>query len=115
MAGLKPFVNAAIVAVGSELLTPMRIDTNSLFITEQLNLLGIDVVMKAVAGDDRARLAQVCRAALGQADLLIVSGGLGPTDDDVTREAVAEVLGRTLREDPAITAHLRARFAARCR
>jgi nicotinamide-nucleotide amidase len=113
MAGLNPFVNAAIVAVGSELLTAMRIDTNSLFITEQLNLLGIDVVLKAVAGDERARLAQVCRFALEQANLLIVCGGLGPTDDDVTREAVAEVLGRTLQEDPAITAHLRARFAAR--
>jgi nicotinamide-nucleotide amidase len=113
MAGVKPFVNAAIVAVGSELLTPMRIDTNSLFITEQLNLLGIDVVMKAVAGDDRDRLAHVCRHALDHVDLVVCSGGLGPTDDDVTREAVADVLGRSLREDPAITAHLRARFEAR--
>ena len=113
MAGLKPFVDAAIVAVGSELLTPMRMDTNSLFITEQLNRLGIDVVMKAAVGDDRHRLAYVCRAALDRADLLVLSGGLGPTDDDVTREAVADVLGRTLTEDPAITAHLRARFEAR--
>lgn len=110
---MKPFSTAAIIAVGSELLTPSRIDTNSLFITERLNALGIDVVMKAVVGDDRARLAHVCRAALERADLVVFSGGLGPTDDDLTREAVSDVLARPLREDPAITERLRARFAAR--
>lgn len=104
---------AAIVAVGSELLTPSRIDTNSLFITERLNELGIDVVMKAVVGDDRAGLAHVFRTVLDRADLVVFSGGLGPTDDDLTREAVADVLGRELREDPAITERLRARFASR--
>jgi nicotinamide-nucleotide amidase len=110
---MKPLERAAIIAVGSELLTPLRIDTNSLFITEQLNLVGIDVVLKAVVGDDRRQLAHVCRAALERADVVIFSGGLGPTDDDVTREAVAEVLGRPLAEDAAITEHLRARFVAR--
>jgi nicotinamide-nucleotide amidase len=110
---VKPLERAAIVAVGSELLTPLRIDTNSLFITEQLNLLGIDVVLKAVVGDDRRQLAHVCRAALDRANLVVFSGGLGPTDDDVTREAVADALGRPLAEDAAITAHLRARFVAR--
>ena len=110
---MKPLTRAAIVAVGSELLTPLRLDTNSLFITEQLNRLGIEVVLKAVVGDDRAQLAHTCRAALQRADLVVLSGGLGPTDDDITREAVAEVLGRPLAEDAAITAHLRARFAAR--
>jgi nicotinamide-nucleotide amidase len=104
---------AAIVAVGSELLTSFRIDTNSLFITEQLNLLGIDVVLKAIVGDDRDELAHVFRAALGRVDIVIFSGGLGPTDDDLTREVVAGVLDRPLREDPAITARMRARFAAR--
>jgi nicotinamide-nucleotide amidase len=113
MAGVKPLATAAIVAVGSELLTPSRVDTNSLFITGRLNELGIDVVMKAVVGDDRARLAHVCAAALDRADLVVFSGGLGPTDDDLTREAVADVLGRELREDPAIVERLRARFAAR--
>ena len=113
MAGVKPLSRAAIIAVGSELLTPTRVDTNSLFITEQLNLLGIDVVLKAVAGDDRAELVSLIRAALDRVDLLIFSGGLGPTDDDVTREAVAEAVGRPLAEDPEITARLRARFAAR--
>jgi nicotinamide-nucleotide amidase len=104
---------AAIVAVGSELLTPFRIDTNSLFITEQLNLLGIDVVVKAIVGDNRDELAHVFRAALDRVDVVIFSGGLGPTDDDLTRDVVADVLGRPLREDPAITARMRARFAAR--
>jgi nicotinamide-nucleotide amidase len=113
MAGVKTRGRAAIIAVGSELLTPARMDTNSLFITEQLNRLGIEVVLKAVVGDDRNELVSLIRAALDRVDLLIFSGGLGPTDDDVTREAVSEALGRTLSEDPAITARLRARFAAR--
>ena len=104
---------AAIVAVGSELLTPFKIDTNSLFITEQLNLLGIDVVSKAVVGDDREELASVLRALLPRADLVILSGGLGPTDDDVTREVVASVLGRELKEDETITERIRERFRAR--
>jgi len=104
---------AAIVAVGSELLTPSKLDTNSLHITEQLNRLGIDVVMKAVVGDSRDELAHTIRAVLGRVDLLILCGGLGPTDDDVTREAVAAALDRPLSEDEAITARLRERFKAR--
>jgi nicotinamide-nucleotide amidase len=113
MAGVKPLERAAIVAVGSELLTPSKIDTNSLFITEQLNLLGIDVTSKAVSGDDRTELAHIIRHVLGRVDLVVLSGGLGPTDDDVTREAVASVLGLPLAEDPDITTRLRARFVAR--
>jgi len=108
-----PLSRAAIIAVGSELLTPLRIDTNSLFITEQLNTLGADVVMKAVAGDDRVELAHVFRTALARADIIVLTGGLGPTDDDVTREVVAETLGRALSEDAALTERMRARFAAR--
>jgi nicotinamide-nucleotide amidase len=111
--GVTPLSRAAIIAVGSELLTPTRIDTNSLFITEQLNLLAIDVVAKAAVGDDRSELAHVFRALLDRADLVVCCGGLGPTEDDVTREVVAEVLARALVEDEAITARLRARFAAR--
>ena len=110
---MKPLTRAAVIAVGSELLTPSRIDTNSLFITEQLNLLGIDVVIKMVVGDDRNELAHAFRAALDRVDLVVFSGGLGPTEDDVTREVVAAVLGRALHEDDAITARMRARFAAR--
>ena len=108
-----PIASAAIIAVGSELLTPAKIDTNSLFITEQLNILGIDVKAKAVVGDDRAQLEHVFRSLLPRADLVVFCGGLGPTDDDLTREAVASVLNRPLAEDEAITAHLRARFASR--
>jgi len=110
---MKPLSRATIVAVGSELLTPSKVDTNSLFITEQLNLLGIEVAAKAVVGDDRTELAHVLRAMLERVDLVMLCGGLGPTDDDVTREAVAAVLRRPLSEDAAITAHLRARFASR--
>ena len=110
---MKPLTRAAIIAVGSELLTPLRLDTNSLFITEQLNILGIDVVLKAVAGDDRGELAELFRAALARVDLVVFTGGLGPTDDDVTREVVASTLGRALTEDTAITERMRVRFAAR--
>jgi nicotinamide-nucleotide amidase len=104
---------AAIVAVGSEMLTPSKVDTNSLHITEQLNRLGVDVIAKAVVGDSRDELAYIISALLERVDLLILCGGLGPTDDDVTREAVAVVLGRPLAEDEAITARLRERFKAR--
>lgn len=108
-----PLRRAAILAVGGELLTPSRVDTNSLFITEQLNLLGIEVAFKSVIGDDREELAVAVRLALERVDLVICSGGLGPTADDVTREVVAEVLNRSLAEDEAITAGIRARFASR--
>jgi nicotinamide-nucleotide amidase len=104
---------AAILAVGSELLTPIRLDTNSLIITDQLERLGIEVVYKGVVGDDRRELAAAVRTALERVDLLVCCGGLGPTDDDVTREAVADVLGRGLTEDGRIVAQIEARFAAR--
>jgi nicotinamide-nucleotide amidase len=104
---------AAIIAVGSELLTPMRLDTNSLFITETLNGIGIDVLFKSVVGDDRDELASHLAFALPRVDLLITSGGLGPTDDDVTRDVVAAHLGRALSEDERITETIRQRFAAR--
>jgi nicotinamide-nucleotide amidase len=106
-------VNAEIVAVGSELLTPYRIDTNSLYLTEQLNLLGIDVAFKSVVGDDRRRLVAAAQHGLFRSDILIFTGGLGPTEDDLTREAVAEALGVGLRRDPQILAHIEQRFAAR--
>ena len=104
---------AAILAVGSELLGTARIDTNSLFITDQLNVLGIEVAYKSVLGDDRAQLAKAVRFALDQVGLVVCCGGLGPTDDDVTREVVAEVLARPLTEDQGITARIRNQFASR--
>jgi nicotinamide-nucleotide amidase len=104
---------AAVLAVGSEMLTPLRIDTNSLFITEQLNSVGIDVVFKGVVGDDRMELGTAVRTALSRVDLLVMSGGLGPTDDDLTREVVAGVLGRPLHEQETITDRIRQRFSSR--
>jgi nicotinamide-nucleotide amidase len=110
---LRSPATAEVIAVGSELLGSMRLDTNSLFLADRLASLGIELRGKSVVGDDRRRLAAVFRAALSRADLVILTGGLGPTDDDLTREAVAEVLGLEMREDPAIVAHIQERFARR--
>jgi len=106
-------VNAEIIAVGSELLTPFRMDTNSLYLTEQLNLLGIDVIFKSIVGDDLRRLVAAAQHGLFRSDIVIFSGGLGPTEDDLTREAVAEALGLKLRRDPDILTTLEERFASR--
>jgi len=95
------------------MLTPHRIDTNSLYLTEQLNTLGIDVVFKSVVGDDMRRLVAAAQHGLFRSDIVIVSGGLGPTEDDLTREAVAEALGVGLKRDPEIVARLDKRFADR--
>ena len=85
------------MAVGSEMLTPFRVDTNSLFITERLNAVGFDVRLKTVVGDDVGELASLLRGALAWADLVVLTGGLGPTADDITRDAVARVLELPLR------------------
>jgi nicotinamide-nucleotide amidase len=105
--------SAAIVAVGSELLTPSRIDTNSLYLTEELNAIGIDVVIKTLVGDDHQAVADAFRHAESHADLVVLTGGLGPTEDDVTREAVAAALDLPLDWDPAIAAAIERRFRAR--
>jgi nicotinamide-nucleotide amidase len=110
---LPPLATAEIVAVGSELLVPPRLDTNSLTVTDGLAGLGIRVGAKHIVGDRVDALARVVADALTRADLVVLTGGLGPTDDDVTRDAVARVVGRPLIEDPAIIARLEARFAAR--
>ena len=78
-------MNAEIIAVGSEMLTPHRIDTNSLYLTEQLNQLGVDVIFKSVVGDDMRRLVTAAQHGLFRSDIVIFSGGLGPTEDDLTR------------------------------
>jgi nicotinamide-nucleotide amidase len=106
-------VNAEIIAIGSELLTPFRQDTNSLYVTEKLNELGVEVVFKTIVGDSRANLTQVATLALSRADIVIFMGGLGPTEDDLTRESVADALGLELRRDPEIVAALERRFAER--
>jgi nicotinamide-nucleotide amidase len=104
---------AVIIAVGSELLSPLRADTNSLFVTARLNELGIEVVTKLIVGDRRGDLSAAVRASLDQADLLVLTGGLGPTDDDLTRPSVADALGLALVEDPAILETIAERFARR--
>ena len=101
---------AEIIAAGSELLTADKIDTNSLFLTAELNRLGIEVVRKTVVGDDRARLADSVRSAVGRSEILILTGGLGPTEDDVTRDAVAAALGRELVFSEEVCDAIRARF-----
>jgi nicotinamide-nucleotide amidase len=104
---------ACIIAVGTEMLTPFRVDTNSLFITERLNEIGVDVRLKIVAGDDIGELAEQFRAALAWADVVAMTGGLGPTEDDITRAAVARVLEVPLELDEAIVDRIRERFMRR--
>lgn len=89
-------MEAEIIAVGSELLTSQRVDTNSLFITDQLNVLGVEVRRKMVVGDDRALLTASIREAIERVEIVILTGGLGPTEDDLTRDAVAAATGRKL-------------------
>ncbi len=103
-------MKAEIIAVGSELLTPDRLDTNSLFLTEELNKLGIEVLRKTVVGDNRELLAEAFRDALNRVPVVIASGGLGPTEDDLTRETVAELLGRKLRRNDDVVRAIEARF-----
>ena len=106
-------LDAAIIAVGSELLTPEKTDTNSLYITQVLNELGIPVAFKSIVGDNRDELRAHVAHALARHRVLILTGGLGPTDDDLTREVVAAHLELPLDEDPAIVAGIARRFAAR--
>jgi nicotinamide-nucleotide amidase len=105
-------MNSEIIAVGSEMLTPERLDTNSLYLTGQLNELGVEVVAKYVIGDHRDRLADTVRRAMSRSEIVILSGGLGPTEDDVTREAVAQALDRKLEYHSEIAEALERRFAA---
>ncbi len=103
-------MDAEIIAVGSEMLTQERVDTNSLYLTGELNNLGVEVVTKCVIGDDRDRLADAVRRGLSRTGIVILSGGLGPTEDDVTREAVALALDRKMVFHPEIADALEQRF-----
>ena len=89
-------MTAEILAVGSELLSSQRLDTNSLYLTQKLNEIGVEVVAKIVIGDDRARLTAAVQQARSRSPLILVTGGLGPTEDDVTREAAAAACSREL-------------------
>jgi nicotinamide-nucleotide amidase len=106
-------VDAEIIAIGSELLTPFRQDTNSLYLTEQLNQLGVEVIFKTIVGDSRSRLTSAASLAISRSDIIIFIGGLGPTEDDLTRESVADALGLPLKRDPELMAALDRRFAER--
>jgi len=106
-------MKSEIIAVGSELLTPFRQDTNSLYLTEKLNEIGVDVTFKTIVGDRHRDLVSAVRIALGRADIIAIMGGLGPTEDDLSREAVAEALSLTLRRDSSLVVALAARFAQR--
>jgi len=102
--------DAEIIAVGSELLTPQRLDTNSLYLTDQLNALGVEVVRKTVVGDERDRLTDTIRGAIARSQIVALTGGLGPTEDDLTRDAVASALGRTLEFHQDICDQIEERF-----
>ena len=106
-------LNAEIIAIGSEMLTPFRVDTNSLWLTERLNSMGIDVKLKTIVGDDEARLEETIRDAMKRSEIVISTGGLGPTEDDITRKIFARVLKRRLILDDEILEKLKARFAKR--
>jgi len=105
-------MKSEIVAIGSEMLTPFRQDTNSLFLTEKLNEIGVSVAFKTIVGDRRKDLVNAIRNALGRADILILMGGLGPTEDDLTREATAEALNLEIRREAPLVAALHARAAS---
>jgi nicotinamide-nucleotide amidase len=104
---------AEIIAAGSEMLTPFRQDTNSLYLTAELNALGVSVAFKTIVGDNLEHLTGAARIAIGRADIVVFSGGLGPTEDDLTREAAAAALGVGLKRDPEILTWMYKRFAAR--
>jgi len=106
-------LNAEIIAIGSEMLTPFRTDTNSLWLTERLNAMGVEVKLKTVVGDDEARLEETVRDAMKRSEIVIATGGLGPTEDDITRKIIARVLKRQLILEDAILEKIRRRFARR--
>jgi nicotinamide-nucleotide amidase len=106
-------MKATLIAVGSEMLTPFRLDTNSLLVTDRLNAIGYDIRLKTVVGDDLDELAAVFRATIGSVDLIVCTGGLGPTEDDLTRDALARVLELPLDLHEEILESISARFARR--
>ena len=103
-------LTAEIIAIGSELLTPDRTDTNSLWLTEKLNGIGVEVKLKTVVGDDDARLEEAIRDALRRSRVVVTTGGLGPTEDDITRKIAARAMGRRLALDERVLEDIRAKF-----
>ena len=103
-------LHAETIAVGSELLTAERSDTNSLWLTGKLNDIGIEVKLKTIVGDDEARLEEAIRDAVKRSDVIITTGGLGPTEDDITRTVSARALNKELEYHTKLENHLRERF-----
>ena len=103
-------LSAEIIAIGSELLAPDRTDTNGLWLTEKLNSIGIEVKLKTIVGDDDARLEETIKDAVKRSRVVITTGGLGPTEDDITRKVAARALGRRLLLDEDVLAWIRGRF-----
>src|SRR5207244_6078390 len=103
-------LSAELIASGSELLAPDRTDTNSLWLTDKLNRIGIDVKLKTIVGDDDARLEELIKDAVKRSRVVITTGGLGPTEDDITRKVVARALGLRLLLDEKVLNEIRARF-----
>jgi len=108
-----PKHSASIIAIGSEMLGPTRVDTNSLKLTAAFESFGVGVVRKSVVGDTQDQLVDEIRHSLAHSNILVTSGGLGPTEDDMTREALAEALGLKMEVDVSIVERLEKRFAAR--
>ena len=108
-------MNCEVVAVGTELLLGQIVDTNSSWIGEQLALAGIDSFVQTKVGDNWERIATSLRTALDRSDAVIVCGGLGPTQDDITRDVIADVMGVELVEDPEVVERLAAMFGGRGR
>ena len=106
-------LSAEIIAIGSELLTPQFHDTNSTFLTEQLNLIGIAVKVRTIVGDEEVHLEHTLRAAMERTEIVVTIGGLGPTEDDITRKVVAQATDRRLILDDKVLAKLAARFRER--
>ncbi|MGB7923882.1 MAG: competence/damage-inducible protein A, partial [Pyrinomonadaceae bacterium] len=103
-------LTAEIIAIGSELLTPDRADTNSLWLTEKLNSIGIEVKLKTIVGDDDARLEETIKDALRRSRVVIATGGLGPTEDDITRKIAARAMGRRLLLNEKVLDEISKRF-----
>ena len=104
-------MNGAVLAIGDELICGYQLDTNSQEVSQQLALVPVDVVLHVSVGDDPAHIQAALRMALGMVDVLVVTGGLGPTEDDLTRQVIAAHFGRELIEDPEALERIREEVA----
>src|SRR5260370_40174515 len=106
-------MRAEILSCGTELLLGHITDTNATYLAQSLSALGIDLYFVSQVGDNQGRIVETLRRAWERSDLIIMTGGLGPTEDDLAREAVSALLGETMQVDPRLEAELRGMFASR--